>query len=341
MVLSCHDIGPVTSVYGHVYNTWASINVFFIVSGFLISSILLKEAKKNDGNFDLKKFYMRRWLRIAPVYYAFLAIAMTWYIWGGNHHLKPFVAAAFYLTNLDAAFQWGLIPAKLGLGHLWSLGMEEQFYLFWPACLLLFKKHATKFVVATIGSVYVWRLYLVTHGVPWYRLVEGFDTYIDTILVGVLTALLLFRPQVNQLAKKLLGHGPVQLALAVGIFFALQKLGHPGNGMVNDQLFFWSVKLPIVNTLIALFLVSVVSNQKGFVANILSNVALVFIGKISYSIYLWHPFVHSVYCAFYWDYFSKHGPTAELIQYGIIFVCSVVSYYLIEEPFLKLKSKFN
>ncbi len=341
MVLSCHDIGPVTSIYGRAFNCWVSINVFFIVSGFLISSILLKEAKKNNGNFDLKKFYMRRWLRIAPVYYAFLGIVMAWNIWGGNHHLKPFAAAALYLTNLDSAFQWNLIPARLGLSHLWSLGMEEQFYLFWPASLRIFKQHATKFVVATIAAVYCWRLYLVSHGAPWYRLVDGFDTYIDTILVGVLTALLLFRPKVNQLAQKLLGHGIVQAAFAVAIFYALQQLGHPMYGGLNDQIFFWAVKLPIVNLLIALFLVSVVSNQKGFVSGILSNFALVFIGKISYSIYLWHPFIHSVYCAFYWDYFCKHGPTAEAIQYAIIFVCATISYYTIEEPFLKLKSKFN
>ncbi|MBX9689523.1 MAG: acyltransferase, partial [Candidatus Obscuribacterales bacterium] len=135
LVLAFHDIGPITSQIGHAYSGWIGVDVFFVISGYLITSILLKEASANNGEFSLRKFYIRRWLRIAPAYYAFLAVALGWYCWGGNHHLKPFLCAALYLTNLDLAYGWNLIPLKVGLSHLWSLGLEEQFYLVWPASM--------------------------------------------------------------------------------------------------------------------------------------------------------------------------------------------------------------
>ncbi|CAM6002451.1 unnamed protein product [Sphagnum balticum] len=78
LVLAFHDIGPVTSEFGHKFNGWIGVDVFFVISGFLITSILLKEAKQHQGQFSLRKFYARRWLRIAPVYYAFLLVVAAW-----------------------------------------------------------------------------------------------------------------------------------------------------------------------------------------------------------------------------------------------------------------------
>lgn len=341
LVLAFHDIGPVSSSWGHAYNGWVGVDVFFVISGYLITSILLKEAKHNNGDFSLKKFYMRRWLRIAPVYYTFLAVVLGWHLWGGDHHWKPFVAAAFYLTNIDLAFGLNLIPLKLGISHLWSLAVEEQFYLIFPACLKFLKKHALPFVSTVIAVVYCWRLYLISHGADWLRIVHGFDTKIDTIMFGVLLALLLSKEKFRSVAGKLLGNGFVQAALLAGCFTCFRMLGHPGDGNQSAQLFFWGAKLPLTTLAITGLLCSVICNPKALVAGLIANPVFVFIGKLSYSLYLWHPLVHSIYCGFYWDFFSKHGPQAELIQYFLILVCACLSYYVIERPFLKLKGRFS
>jgi len=341
LVLAFHDIGPVTSEFGHKFNGWIGVDVFFVISGFLITSILLKEGKQHAGEFSLRKFYTRRWLRIAPVYYAFLLVVAAWHFWGGNHHIKPFICAALYLTNLDLAFSWNLIPLKLGISHLWSLGLEEQFYLVWPACLKFVKQKAIPFVSAIIAIVYCWRLYLVAHGASWIRLVHGFDTKVDTIMIGVLMALLLANPAVKARLSKVFSHWILQPILFGLTFWSFNLLGHPMNGGLSDQLFFWGVKLPAATILITSLLLSVLFNPKALVASALANPVAVFIGKLSYSLYLWHPLVHSIYCGLYWDYFCKHGPKAELYQYLWIFAVACASYYLIERPFLKLKTKFS
>lgn len=346
LVIFAHEIGPVTSQIGHDYNGWIGVDVFFVISGFLITSILLKESARRGGStesgkFSLGNFYLRRWLRICPAYYAYLAAVVAWYMYGGDHHVKPFICAAFYLTNLDIAYGWNLIPMKPFLTHLWSLGLEEQFYLVWPACLKLLKKHATTFVCASIAGVYCWKLYLVAHGAPWYRIVNGFDTKIDALMCGVVVALLLSSQKFVQVAAKTFGNSIAQAILAILMLQSFHWIGHPSYGGVNDQLFFWAVKMPATTLSIAAFLISVLTGTKAPIACILANPIPVFIGKLSYSLYLWHPLVHLLYCAFYWDYFSKHGPTAELYQYGLIFACACLSYYLIEQPFLKLKARFS
>lgn len=346
LVMSAHEIGPVTSAIGHQYNGWIGVDVFFVISGFLITSILLKESEKkggtvDGGKFDLGKFYLRRWLRLCPVYYLYLSVVAGWYMLGGDHHLKPFIFAGLYLTNLDIAYGWGLIPMKPFFTHLWSLGLEEQFYLVWPACLKMLKKHATTFVAVTIAAVWSWRFYLVGHGGEWFRIFNGFDTKIDVLMAGVLVALLLSQESTRSACGKFLGNPIAQIVLSVVTIQTFQWLAPPFGVSVNDQIYFWSVKMPVTTLLISLVLISIVTGSRGPVAKVLSNPLPVFVGKLSYSLYLWHQLVHIIYCSFNWDFFSKHARTAELYQYCIIFAVAAFSYFLIERPFLKLKSRFN
>lgn len=337
LVLCFHDIGPVTSQYGHYFNGWIGVDVFFIISGFLITSILLKEQKQK-GSFSLKNFYVRRWLRIAPAYYCFIGAAIIWTCLGGNHHLKPFLFASLYLTNLDLAFSWNLIPLKLGISHLWSLAVEEQFYLIWPASLKALKEHAIGAVMAIIAAVYAWKLYLVNSGADWVRIYHGFDTRLDVLMYGVLIALLLSRPSWRVAANRVFGNSFAQISLLAGMLVGFNYLGHPGQ---QNAMFFWAAKMPLVVSTIALFITSILVAPQAVVSKIFANSILVWFGKLSYSLYLWHPLVHTIYCSFYWDYFTKHGPKAELYQYGLIIACSALSYYAIERPFLSLKSRFS
>lgn len=346
LVMGVHEIGPVSSALGHEYNGWIGVDVFFVISGFLITSILFAESSKKGGSiysgkFSLKNFYLRRWLRLCPTYYSFLALVAGWYVLGGDHHVKPFVCAALYLTNLDIAYGWNLIAMKPFLTHLWSLGLEEQFYVAWPACLKFVKKQALPFVVACLVIVYFWRLYLVSTGAPWFRIINGFDTEIDVLLTGVLTALLLARPRVAEISKKTLGNPFAQVLITVLMFQCFKWINPPFDVNLNEQLFFWAFKKPLTTIWIAVLIVSVLSGPKAPVARVLSTALMVCIGKLSYSLYLWHPVVHLIYSAFNWNFVCKHPVYAEFIQYALIFAVGTLSYWVIERPFLIMKKKFS
>lgn len=342
LVLGFHSIGPASAQIGKFFNGWVGVDVFFVISGYLITSILLKESSQNaDGSFSLKKFYIRRSLRIAPAYYTFLLVALAFQCWTGNLHAAPYMYAAFYLTNLNMAFDWGLIPLNIGLNHLWSLAMEEQFYLLWPASLRVLKQHATTAVAGIIAAVYFWRIYLVESGAPWLRLTAGFDTKLDTIMLGVLLALLFVNKSFRDNVGKLFGSTFAQIALFALTAISFAWLGHPQDGGKSGQLLFWALKMPASLGLICLSICSILTAPYGLVSKFLSNPIAVWIGRLSYSIYLWHMLVHGAFCLFFPAFIAKHSALAELTQFALIIAVSASSYYIVEQPFLKLKSRFS
>lgn len=339
LILGYHDIGHYTSGFSHWLNAWFTVDMFFLISGYLITSILVKEERKT-GSISLKNFYVRRWLRIAPAYYVCIGAAIVWCMMGGNHHLKPFAYAAMYLTNLDLAFGWNLIPLKYGVSHFWTLGVEEQFYLVWPNLMKWANKHLVKIVAAVIGAVYLWRGYLIANGADWIRIYHGFDTRVDTLMYGSLIAIALANQKVRDVARKVVGNGWVQMLILWLVLQTCVGLGHPGDGTKDSQFYLWQAKMPFVHILFSSLIMSLMLAPKAVASLFFSNPIAVWLGKLSYAIYLWHPLVHTTYCSYYWTYFNTHKLEAELIQYGLIIAVAAASYYLIEKPFLKLKSKF-
>ncbi len=339
LILGYHDIGRYTSAFSHYLNGWFSVDLFFLVSGYLITSILLKEEKKNS-DINLKKFYTRRWLRIAPAYYLCMAANIYWHCLGGDHHLAPFLYASLYLTNLDLAFAWNLIPLKYGISHFWTLGIEEQFYLFFPNLMRVLKKHISTAVLAVGATVFLWRGYLISHGADWMRIYHGFDTRVDTLMWGALAAIILANPKFREPLQKVLGNGVAQILLLFVIYQTCLTLGHPADGTKEQQLLLWQAKMPLLHCLISSFVMAVVLAPCALGSVLVSNPITVWLGKLSYGIYLWHPLVHSIYCGFYWTYFNSHPAESEAIQYALIFGIAAISYFLVELPFLKLKTKF-
>ncbi len=339
LILGYHDIGHYTSVFSHWLNAWFTVDMFFLISGYLITSILLKEQKKK-GDISLKNFYVRRWLRIAPAYYLCIGGAIYWHCLGGDHHLMPFVYTSLYLTNLDLAFGWNLIPLKMGVSHFWTLGVEEQFYLIWPNLMRFAHKHIVKVVLSVTAAVYLWRGYLISQGADWFRIYHGFDTRVDTLMYGSLIAILLANTKTREFLQKVLGRGLVQMLILWMVFQTCIGLGHPGDGQKEQQFMLWQAKMPFVHFLFSSLIMSLILAPRALATLFFSNPVAVWLGKLSYGIYLWHPLVHTIYCSYYWNYFCKHGAEAEAIQYGLIITAAALSYYLVEMPFLKLKSKF-
>lgn len=341
MILGFHKLGPLTEKISEFVNGWVSVDLFFIVSGFLITSILLKE-RDTRGAFNLKNFYLRRWLRLAPAYFIFLSIMCIWMIGRGQHDFAAFFIAGAYLTNVDSMFAWGLIPASTGLLHTWTLGVEEQFYLFWPSCLKISGKQALKFSLLVCVVVYFWRLWLVATDVSWGRIYVGFDTRIDSIMLGVASCFV-WRSEVFR--SKLLAFFSstmTQFAIAAGLLIWCHFMLHPGLGNKAQALFLWGVQMPVVIFLICLLMTSLLANSSTLLGKLLSSKPLVWVGRLSYSIYLWHVVVNFPDVHKFFETICFHKKyLVELAKYGSCLGIASLSYYFVEQPFLKIKTKYS
>ena len=339
LVLGFHGMGPVSTWISDTFAGWSGVDVFFVISGFLITALLVQE-QTDTGTVSFKGFYIRRVLRIAPAYYVFLAVRFLSKGWAYRY---GFLIAAVYLTNWDLGLKWDLTNGT-GLDHTWSLAVEEQYYLLWPLTFYLVGRRIVPFVVGTISVVYVWRFALLLGGASWIRLTGGFDTRIDCIMTGCLAALLWARPQTRAQIQGALGGGWMPLVLALALFCSAQTLGHPSEGPFQRQLLFWMVRLPLHQSLVGLFILALCNHPTGVASRLLSRPVLVWIGRLSYSLYLWHGFVFwgiNGYISPRVGRFLPEGAALdcamEVVRLAAALLVASTSFYLVERPFLRLK----
>ena len=167
------------------------VTLFFVLSGFLITWLLLREFAAT-GSISIRSFYARRALRIFPAYYVFILFSLAVDTALGHRWSRGLIAVAFtYLVNYYNAFNGHPITS---IAHAWSLAVEEQFYLLWPlACLSLLRRSrasAARAVALVIVATVAWRsvLYLLLHA-PASYVYNAFDTRCDSLAIGCLIAL--------------------------------------------------------------------------------------------------------------------------------------------------------
>lgn len=168
-----HVSVPVLEAYGAL-----GVHVFFVLSGFLITDLLLRERERTSG-IDLPNFYLRRAFRIFPAAFVFLAIVTVLY-WP-EMHWTHLAAAVFYVANLDLSRPWIF-------GHLWSLSIEEQFYLLWPLALKRWHRYRVAILICVFVGTPVFRaiLYAVkAHG----PIVASLPVVADQLAIGCLLAI--------------------------------------------------------------------------------------------------------------------------------------------------------
>ena len=328
-----HHSGPVTRI-DFFQRGFLGVDMFFVLSGFLIVTLLLRERDRTGG-ISLKKFYARRALRIFPIYYLLIFGMLFFYLAikpgtpGARSYLAAFPFLVLYVSN------WVAVPGN-NLAILWSLATEEQFYLGWP----LVEKLARPVGVALILAGVLLVNQMINFGVldPLFTWLYGgqvrlaiLDVTFTPIALGVLLAHLLHAPGTFSRLFAVMGHrfssliaGTLLLALV-----ALWPTDLSGPGRLSVQL----GMMLVLGTLVA--------REDHWLRPVLSFRPLAYLGTISYGVYLYHMWaMHPVRLVF-----VKLGwPVGSVL----FFLCTVVistivaglSFRFIEQPLLKLKARF-
>ncbi|MBO0933196.1 acyltransferase family protein [Fibrella aquatilis] len=321
-------------IYAFFSNSALGVKVFFVISGYLITRLLLLEEKKT-GSIHIGQFYIRRVFRIFPVFYLYILVVLLlkWFVvpdMFGSYSLVVF--AGLYLWNYKHLLSAPVSPDDKGnwfFGHFWSLSMEEQFYLLWP---LAFKKLTKiRLIQITITLILVMPIIrLLTYFfVPDSRGQIGMMLHTggDAILTGCLGALLENKILNNRRILTLLHSWLFVTALCLFLFIISPML----SGRYQGAYF-----LPIgitLNNMSILFILLWSIHVPSRVATVLNSAAFVQVGVLSYSLYVWQ----QLFLTDKEGYWPAQFPQNLLLAVA----AAVFSYYVLEKPILKLKDRFK
>jgi len=279
------------------------VHIFFVLSGYLITNLLLREYART-GTISLTDFYIRRAFRIFPAALVFLAIVIPIY-W---HEMRWYhiTAALLYVANMDPTRPWIF-------GHLWSLSIEEQFYLLWPFTLKRWHRYRTSILLCVMLATPVLRTACYA-----FKINGGFigslPMFADQLAIGCLLAI--FAPRLPKISAYLAF--PMMLFIIFIPWF-------PATSPLRT-LFSLFLLQPILHVSIAGIVLHVI--QVPYRA--LNWMPVAWLGKVSYSLYLWQ----ELFCS-----------NASL-HYGLVLAlpalaCACLSYYLVEQPMLRLREKLS
>jgi peptidoglycan/LPS O-acetylase OafA/YrhL len=292
------------------------VDLFFVLSAFLITQLLVREQEE-IGALDVKRFYMRRILRIWPLYFFFLGVIAIGGIW-----FEPIHASARWLMmylllsgNLAHAL-WGWAPT-FAMGHLWSIAVEEQFYLLWP--LFVRGRRRRELVIAAIAV--------------WTSTLTRLDPIAGGILLGILT--MDKTPELATLTRMSLMTGGI---LTMFVVSAWCDPYHSPNSAVTIFFGYPAVSLGCAAILISILGVKVQENR-------LIGRAGIYLGKISYGLYVWHVVALILILSLlapmaHFAGWAQSSVLAAVCALGLTIAISAASYRYLENPFLKLKSRY-
>lgn len=318
------------------------VRIFFVISGFIITTLLLQEHARR-GAISLPMFYLRRTYRIFPAYYAFSGVVAV-LSWSQVFQVdaNDLLHAITYTANYDTDLEWEV-------AHLWSLSVEEQFYLLWPAALILLGLRGG-FQLAGLAVVVC----------PWVRLCYlllpnfsahsffRFESVCDALAFGCLLAAsrdgLWQRPWYRRLMTSrgvaLLGVLLLAAMVAGGaslreLKFELSTCGIPTNASLGGTLYLVHqlIGVTVANFCIAGIIDAFVRRSDGIAGRLLNSRPMVQIGLMSYSIYLWQQLFLNR---------ERGSPWAAFPQ-NLLFaaMAAAASYYLIEKPMLRMRVRIE
>jgi peptidoglycan/LPS O-acetylase OafA/YrhL len=300
-----------TDAYAHF-----GVCIFFIISGFLITTLLTRERKKT-GTINLKQFYIRRAYRLLPVAYLYL-IFITVVFHKYFTHQQMLVAFA-YLSSY--------VKLPWSLSHLWSLSVEEQFYFVWPMILTFGFFSPKRFAFITILLSPICRFVLTKKGM-YYGAAFFLPSVADSLAFGCLLSL--YQNELRQYDRFFRWKGFPAIwafALAIPVTFILPDQHHMRFFFLPQLLS--HAAITVFNILIALCIQNAIVTQP----RIFNFRIVAWIGTLSYSLYIWEmPFANPQ---------THSWATTFPLNIVLAFLAAIVSYYAVESPFLKLRRRFS
>ena len=311
------------------------VDIFFVISGYLITYLIIKE-KISTNNFSFKNFYERRARRILPALFFMLIIMLPFsYVVLIPSDFKEYILSNLFAVGFTSNYffyfseiQYGSLDSFLKpLLHTWSLGVEEQFYIFFPILIILFFNNNWSlkrffFIFILLSFLISSYLSIANTQLSFFSLL----TRIWELLFGSLTAYLIFFNKIDFINKKLinfLSYIGVTIIFLSFIFFE-KNTYHPS----------YLTLFPVIGTCLVLINL----NSNNIVQKILSSKIFVFVGLISYSLYLYHYPILSF--SRYYSLVSGYNLYGKIALMFAIFIISYLSYFFIERPF-RDKKKIN
>jgi peptidoglycan/LPS O-acetylase OafA/YrhL len=321
-----------TDVWSWLFDGNLGVRFFFVISGFLITHLLVRENERK-GRIRLRDFYLRRALRILPVYYMFLLAALALSFFGGFHQTPSNWAANLTFTTNFFDRNWTT-------GHLWSLSVEEQFYLLWPLCLVMVSGQKSR-------SLVYWILALPIAIAPLCRLIShkhlvsgfgaplfstfSFFNYFDSLAVGCLAAIFWARHE-GEISERMCrkpGSACCLASLLILIPHALSRFPR-----------LWLLYVPLAPTFQAigfgLLLLASISVPQRF--RPLNWMVVRQVGILSYSIYIWQ----QVFCGDPRVFGRDSVPWISFPGWLVpVFLVATFSYFGLEKPLMDLRARLR
>lgn len=332
---------------------WSGVDLFLTLSGFLIAFLLLREIDATN-TVSVRRFYARRMLRIWPLYYLMLVIGFfvvpicfrqasgPAYVTMLSQHLFPF---ATLFANFSNATLIGSLnatsPASDSLGLLWTVALEEQFYLIFPLVLLAAGRTmrlgtVLPYALGVIAFSACTRLYILANGIPYPMVWMNTLAHLDPLVLGIVGAVIWRRHHHRLVRLRLYG---ADALLAVGMLWVVMSYPQIGTSMHTC----WQILAVSVG---ALLLIGAALRCRPL-GQVFGCRPLAWLGRISYGLYVYQIVARQLYQYAFAPYLPiglLHGPvrwTAEfLLVLGVTVVLAAVSYYGFERRFLRLKERF-
>lgn len=297
------------------------VDIFFVISGFLITSIVKKEIENKE--FSFRNFYKKRFLRLAPAYYliiiicfilsVFLLAPLELISFSKSTLFSSVFAANFYVLR-EVGGYFSTKAENIPLLHLWSLGVEEQFYLIWPTFLIILTKYLRKgtlsliILIAVLGCILAQIISIKLPAVSYFM----FPTRAFELLIGA--SLAFIRPvKVKKTSSNIIS------------FIGLTLIGFSSIYINEHKIFPGLYALfPCIGSALIIY----ISNNKSFIKSLLSAAPLRFVGKISYPLYLWHwPLI-----VFYKIRFGEISTLMTIVMISTMIVLSYLTFRFLEKP---------
>jgi peptidoglycan/LPS O-acetylase OafA/YrhL len=314
-----------------------AVTLFFALSGFLITYLLLAEQQQT-GSIHVRRFYLRRMLRIWPLYYllVFIGFALLPLLPLGNFQgpnspptLDALVGHLLFVPN--ALVYFGIYV--IGLPHLWTIGVEEQFYLMWPWLMKWFARNLPRLLVGMIVlKVGMMAVHAVTSGDPrlpfWFQQTVGFLTRfrIENMAVGGIGAYLLFT---NHPALRIIRHSLVEKAIGIAV--------------IANVVFLPVIETPLAALAMSALYTALILNVIRYPRSWLEHPLLNRLGQMSYGIYMYHLTVIHILIILMTNMPFENGLGFDIGLFGMASVLTIAtaaaSYKWFEQPFLRLKQR--